>query len=119
MVDYAGDVLNLTHKPANKKFAFQVGLAANSKDGDYGMSGWFNYTGSWNGHGDFNFDGSCSSTNQCDGSALISATGGVAPYTYLWSNGSTSDMAKELCAGTYSVTITDANGCQAVKRWLQ
>lgn len=113
--DYAGDVLNLTHKPSNLKFAFQVGLAANSKDADYGMSGWFNYTGSWNGHGDFNLDGSCSSTNQCDGSATTTASGGVAPYTYLWSNGSSSNSINDLCAGTYSVTITDANGCQAVE----
>ena len=45
-----------------------------------------------------------------DGTATVSAVGGTLPYTYVWSNGgnSTSITAG---AGTYSVTITDANGC--------
>lgn len=115
LADYAGEVLNLAHMPSNYKFAFQVGLAANSKDADYGMSGWFTYSGSWSGKGDFNLDGNCSSTQQCDGTANVVASGGVAPYTYQWSNGTTSSSASNLCAGTYSVTITDANGCQAVE----
>lgn len=113
--DYAGDVLNLTHKPSNLKFGFQVGLAANSKDADYGMSGWFMYTGSWSGHGDFNFDGSCSSTTQCDGAATVTASGGVGPYTYAWSSGGSDVDEDNLCAGTYSVTVTDANGCSTVE----
>jgi SprB repeat/Secretion system C-terminal sorting domain len=46
-----------------------------------------------------------------DGSAVANATGGTAPYTYLWSNGSTSNPATGLTAGAYTVTITDANGC--------
>lgn len=44
----------------------------------------------------------------CDGSASVNATGGTAPYTYLWSNGATSDSISNLCAGTFTVTITDA-----------
>lgn len=109
--DYAGDVLNLTHKPSNLKYGFQIGLAANSKDADYGMSGWFDYSGSWSGHGDFNLDASCSSTTQCDGSATVTASGGVAPYTYSWSSGGSTVNEEDLCAGTYTVTVTDANGC--------
>ena len=54
-------------------------------------------------------------TNQsptvCDGSITISATGGQAPYTYVWSNGFVGQNLTMLCAGTYNVTITDANGC--------
>ncbi|MFZ5552225.1 MAG: gliding motility-associated C-terminal domain-containing protein, partial [Bacteroidota bacterium] len=45
------------------------------------------------------------------GSASASATGGTSPYTYLWSNGQTSSSAVNLAAGSYSVTVTDANGC--------
>lgn len=38
-------------------------------------------------------------------------SGGVEPYTYLWSNGATSPSLKGLHGGTYHVTVTDANGC--------
>lgn len=48
----------------------------------------------------------------CDGQSSLLVSGGVAPYTYLWSNGSTSNPITGLCAGTYSVVITDVNGCQ-------
>ncbi|MBI5541212.1 MAG: PKD domain-containing protein, partial [Bacteroidia bacterium] len=47
----------------------------------------------------------------CNGTATVSVGGGVAPFIYLWSNGQTSATATGLCAGTYSVTATDANGC--------
>jgi len=46
-----------------------------------------------------------------DGSAAIAVTGGIAPYTYSWSNGATSDMISGLIAGTYSATVTDDLGC--------
>ena len=45
------------------------------------------------------------------GSAIASATGGTAPYTYLWSNGTAIDTINTIPAGTYTVTVTDANGC--------
>lgn len=47
----------------------------------------------------------------CTGTAMVNVTGGNAPYTYLWSNGSTSQNLNSLCAGTYTVTVTDASGC--------
>ncbi|MBL4624047.1 MAG: T9SS type A sorting domain-containing protein [Flavobacteriales bacterium] len=51
-----------------------------------------------------------------DGSANASANGGTAPYTYLWNDAApqTTAAATGLLPGSYSCTITDANGCSAV-----
>ena len=46
-----------------------------------------------------------------DGAATASATGGVAPYSYSWSNGQAAQVATGLDATTYTVVVTDANGC--------
>lgn len=48
-----------------------------------------------------------------NGSINITASGGTPGYTYSWNNGSTSEDRTGLAAGTYSVTVTDANGCTA------
>ncbi|MFH1320191.1 MAG: gliding motility-associated C-terminal domain-containing protein [Bacteroidota bacterium] len=48
----------------------------------------------------------------CDGSADLTPSGGTSPYTYSWSNGETSQDITNLCAGTYTIDITDDNGCQ-------
>lgn len=45
------------------------------------------------------------------GSATTNAFGGTPPYTYLWSDGQTTDTAENLATGTYDYTVTDANGC--------
>jgi len=47
----------------------------------------------------------------CDGSATVTAVGGTGAYTYLWSGGQTAPTAGSLCAGNYSVTVTDSNSC--------
>jgi len=47
---------------------------------------------------------------QNDGSASIEATGGMAPYTYKWSNDRTEATINDFEAGTYSVTVSDAIG---------
>jgi PKD repeat protein len=46
-----------------------------------------------------------------DGFAMTQTSGGVAPYTFAWSSGATTDTAFTLTTGSYTVTITDANGC--------
>ena len=54
---------------------------------------------------------SCSSN--CDGSATATFSGGTAPYTYAWSSGCSTFYCSNLCVGTYSFTVVDANGCFA------
>jgi gliding motility-associated-like protein len=56
----------------------------------------------------------CNGSN--NGSIQATPTGGTAPYNYSWNNGITGNTANptNLNTGTYSVTITDANGCTAV-----
>jgi Zn-dependent metalloprotease len=51
----------------------------------------------------------------CDGIAQSKATGGTPPYSYVWNdaNNHTTASADDLCAGDYTVTVTDANGCTA------
>ena len=49
-----------------------------------------------------------------NGTATVTTQGGAAPYTYLWSNLSTSQSISNLMPGCYSVTVTDNNQCQKV-----
>jgi len=46
----------------------------------------------------------------CDGTATAAPVGGTPPFTYLWSNGASTDTISGLCPGTYSVIITDGVG---------
>jgi len=50
----------------------------------------------------------------CDGAVLINVTGGTPSYTYLWSTGATTNFVTGLCAGSYSLTVYDANGCSSI-----
>lgn len=55
--------------------------------------------------------------NGSDGTVAVTATGGSTPYTYLWSNNAASQQtptATGLPAGIYFITVTDANGCEAI-----
>lgn len=49
----------------------------------------------------------------CDGTASVTVTSGIAPYTYSWNTlpVQNTQTATNLCAGTYTVTITDSLGC--------
>lgn len=48
-----------------------------------------------------------------DGSILLNPSSGIAPYSYLWSNGDTTINPKGLSAGSYTVTVTDFIGKEA------
>jgi uncharacterized repeat protein (TIGR03803 family) len=51
----------------------------------------------------------------CNGSASTTPSGGTPPYSYSWApSGGTAATASSLCAGTYTVTVTDNNGCSVL-----
>lgn len=64
-------------------------------------------------------DASCPGT--CDGSIVLTPSGGTGAYTFTWDpvppNGQGSNGAFDLCAGTYQVTIADANGCSITQTY--
>ncbi len=49
----------------------------------------------------------------CDATAVVTPAGGIGPYTIQWSDGLGTNDTIDLCAGSYSVTVTDAMGCTA------
>lgn len=54
-----------------------------------------------------------SSSTASDGSVIANEIGGTTPFTYLWSNGATTQLNENIPAGNYCVTITDVVGCTA------
>ena len=52
------------------------------------------------------------------GSVEVLVTGGVTPYTYVWSNGDLDSLAGNLPAGTYTVTVTDSNNCTLTETYI-
>jgi hypothetical protein len=59
----------------------------------------------------FSFTIQPSFCNSSNGAALLTVTGGTAPYSYQWINGATTSSVTGLAVGYYSVTVTDVNGC--------
>ncbi len=55
-------------------------------------------------------DETCPGNN---GTASVNASAGTGVYTYVWSTGATTVTITGLAGGTYSVTVTDQNGCTA------
>ncbi|MBT3210363.1 MAG: hypothetical protein HN704_11960 [Bacteroidetes bacterium] len=66
-------------------------------------SSYFTYTSS---------ESICADTNS--GFINISVFGGITPYSFQWSNGSTAEDLTNLFSGTYSITISDSNLCQII-----
>ncbi len=84
----------------------------------------FTQYGCWSGTRNISSGGNCCATinpltntlssvdvtcaGNCDGNAVITIAGGQSPYSYLWNNGETTSAVNNLCAGNYTVTVTDA-----------
>lgn len=97
---------------------YYVGVAANGASGN---SGDYVYTGSTTIYPIAQITADIDSTGttcngDCDGSiSLSNVSGGQGgPYTYSWSNSSTTSSITGLCGGTYTVTIEDASGNEEV-----
>jgi hypothetical protein len=59
-----------------------------------------------------------SSCGQANGSLRVSASGGIAPYTYKWNTGTTTASLIEVATGAYTVAVIDALGCSAEATYL-
>jgi gliding motility-associated-like protein len=57
-------------------------------------------------------DESCDGDN--NGQITSAVTGGIGPYTYLWSGGQNTSTITGLQTGSYNVTVTDQNGCTQI-----
>ncbi len=67
-----------------------------------------------------NLSFSTTPANCTNGTASVTATGGLAPYTYQWSNGANTSSISNLMQGVYTVTVTDSQGCDAINgRYIQ
>lgn len=61
-------------------------------------------------------DASCAGAN---GSIAANVSGGIAPYTYTWSNGANTASVQNLSAGSYTLQVRDINGCSVAASNLQ
>jgi hypothetical protein len=67
------------------------------------------YTGS-----SMNLSVTGTAANCTNGTAFVNVSGGVSPYSYLWSNSATTASIGGLTAGNYTCLVTDNIGCQSV-----
>ena len=59
-------------------------------------------------------DSPVTSDRSRNGIAYVNASGGTGSFKYEWSNGSQKSKTRDLAKGTYTVTVTDQNGCTAL-----
>jgi len=64
----------------------------------------------------FDIDTGCDEGDQCDGFIDLNVSGGEGAYTYEWTDLSfDGDSVDDLCKGSYTVFVTDENGCQIME----
>ena len=81
-----------------------------SSGGQLDSAGTFNSICSSSSSMAVSLNGYLSCNGLCEGTLDAIPSGGISPYTYLWSNGLTTDGVFNACKGAYSVTVTDALG---------
>ena len=55
--------------------------------------------------------------NKNDGGLVVIASNGIGKYTYLWDNGTTTNMIENISAGTHKITVTDSTGCLIIENF--
>lgn len=58
----------------------------------------------------------CFSEN--NGSLYVTVSGATPPYSYIWSNGKTTNINSNIAQGTYTISVTDANQCKSNKQYI-
>ena len=105
----AGDVIELSHAPEDFKYGFQLGEAANSKNANFGLSGWFFYTNRQGKkvQGDFNLDVTdCAALPLPEGTVITSDNCEIATIEV----DNDTFGCNELGENTVQVTVTDQSG---------
>ncbi|MCC6459555.1 MAG: hypothetical protein IT260_03725 [Saprospiraceae bacterium] len=54
----------------------------------------------------------------CENSISVSASGGAVPYSFTWSNNQNTPTITNLPPGTYTVTVTDSQGCSSLQTFI-
>ncbi|MEM6262074.1 MAG: LamG-like jellyroll fold domain-containing protein [Bacteroidota bacterium] len=86
---FAGKSLSFTNRPSNLEFGFQIGNGANDKTTEFGISGWFSYSGDYSGNGDINAGLNCGNTPPPPGSGNRVDCNLVAFYSFEEGQGNT------------------------------
>jgi len=131
----AGTQLSMSHMPANYFYGFQLGNSANNRNTNPGLSGWFYYSGNYNGnavsgHGDINvntecseIDNPCASTQYTQFIRVEDNCGGVyfSQETYSFTDNSApiitldSDTIQALCFSVNDSYATFTDDCSEVQ----
>ncbi len=112
---------SVDNNPANQANWSMVNVAGNETPGSANNTANGNWINSMNNSCSplVAFSGVTTSSNTgcvCNGSATLTASGAIGPYTYTWlPSGGNSNTATGLCSGIYTVSSTSSNGCTQTK----